>query len=65
MAEKIPRWKSEAHIKAARRYRANNYRDIRIPLNINLEKEYIEIYDSIPHKREWFKEALRRYKDEH
>lgn len=40
--------------------RVNKVR-INIRLNRVTEEEYIEIYESIPNKREWFKEALLEY----
>jgi hypothetical protein len=42
--------------------KANKVR-INISLNKNTEQDYIDIYETIPNKREWFKQALLDYKD--
>jgi len=42
--------------------KANKVR-INISLNKNTEQDYIDIYETIPNKREWFKQALLDYKN--
>ena len=43
--------------------KANKVR-INISLNKNTEQDYIGIYETIPNKREWFKECLLKYRQD-
>jgi len=52
--------------KEKKKIRDLNYdKENKLPVNIRLnrktEAEYVEIYESIPNKREWFKQALLDY----
>lgn len=63
MAEDIPVWKKNKS-EYNKKYFKENYKRININLNQQTEQEFIDIYESIPNKREWFKECLLRYRDE-
>lgn len=60
----IPRWQRNK-TEYNKKYFKSNYKRINVNLNQQTEQEYIDIYESIPNKREWFKECLLRYRDEH
>lgn len=47
-----------------RQYRKEKMLSIAFRLSRESDKDLIEIYESIPNKMEWFREALRRTKEE-
>ena len=60
MDEDIPVWKKNKQA-YNREYMRNNFRSIKFNLNYNTEQEYIDIWEQIPNKRQFFKEALLEY----
>lgn len=49
--------------KATNKYHKTHMTSIAFRLMNDTEREYIEIYKSIPNKREWLKQALLDYKN--
>ena len=63
MAE-LPKW-AQNKLEYNKKYEKENKVQVSIKLNRITEPEYIEIYQSIPNKRQWFLDCLRRYAEEH
>lgn len=59
--KKQPRWKDPRHIARSSKYSTETGFRINIHLNKNTDADLIEIYQSIPNKRAWFKQALLDY----
>lgn len=51
---------SNAQKEASKKYNRKMMMSIAFRLHRETDKELIEIYESIPNKAEWFREALRR-----
>ena len=51
---------TDAQRRANQKYRKTHLKRIAFTLNLDSEKDLIEIYDSIENKQEWFRECLRK-----
>lgn len=54
---------TDAQRRANQKYRKAHLKRIAFTLNLDSEKDLIEIYDSIENKQEWFRECLRKEKE--
>lgn len=53
---------TDAQRRANQKYRKTHLKRIAFTLNLDSEKDLIEIYDRIENKQEWFRECLRSEK---
>ena len=51
---------TKAQKRASQKYNRKMMKNISFSLHKESDKELIEIYESIPNKAEWFREALRK-----
>ena len=51
---------SEAQKRASQKYNRQNMKNISFSLHKETDKELIAIYEAIPNKAEWFREALKK-----
>lgn len=51
---------SEAQKRASQKYNREKMKNISFSLHKETDKELIAIYESIPNKAEWFREALKK-----
>ena len=57
----MPKYYDEYRKKASIKYMRNNCLSVAFRLNRNTEQDLIEIYQSIPNKKEFFRDALLNY----
>lgn len=53
----------QSESRAIQKHLKAQYTAVTIRLHNERDRELLEIYRSIPNKREWLKECLRRYKN--
>ena len=56
---------SEADKRAGKKYRRTKMLSIAFRLSRVYEQDLIDIYETIPNKSQWFKQAVREYGEKH